>query len=125
MLDLITAKREALRRNIERYSRLLTTNLTNEERGKLHRRLAEDWAVLSKLNSTADCAGDDEPPVVQQNGPPLLWQRFPILRDEVSLGTPGPQVSVAPDCPSAKLTGLALIGPRTAAGSSRSNDRAV
>ena len=70
MLDRITAKREALSRNILEHSRLLTTELTNEERGKLHRHLAEDWATLSKLNATARqlTSLGDELPALQQPG---------------------------------------------------------
>ena len=73
MLDRITAKREALSRNILEHSRLLTTELTNEERGKLHRHLAEDWATLSKLNATARSRGD-ESPALQQPGRSLLHE---------------------------------------------------
>ena len=70
MLDAITAQREALSRKILEYSRLLTTELTNEERGKLHRHLAEDWATLSKLNATARqlTSLGDESPALQQPG---------------------------------------------------------
>jgi hypothetical protein len=50
ILDGNSAKRRALRKNIERYSRLLETVLTAIERTNLHKRMAEDWAVLSQLN---------------------------------------------------------------------------
>jgi hypothetical protein len=76
MLDTITAKREALRRNILEYSRLLTTELTSEQRGTLHRHLAEDWAILSKLNATARqlTGRRDEPRALQQRGQSLLHE---------------------------------------------------
>lgn len=53
MFDVIAARRQALRRNIERYSRLLETELTENERANLHKRMVEDWAVLSRLNEAA------------------------------------------------------------------------
>jgi hypothetical protein len=57
--DIIAAQRKALRRNIERYSRLLETELTEIERANLHKRMAEDWAVLCRLNqATAPISGD-------------------------------------------------------------------
>jgi hypothetical protein len=57
--DLIAAQRQALRRNIERYSRLLETELTENERANLHKRMAEDWAVLSRLNQATGAAASE------------------------------------------------------------------
>jgi hypothetical protein len=39
--DIIAAQRKALRLNIERYSGLLETELTETERANLHKRMAE------------------------------------------------------------------------------------
>jgi hypothetical protein len=60
MPDIIAAQRKALRCNIERYSRLLETELTEIERANLHKRMVKDWAVLSRLNHATDpTAGED------------------------------------------------------------------
>jgi uncharacterized protein YPO0396 len=57
MTNLRTAKILSHRRNIQRYGRLLATELTEIERQYLHRRIAEEQAELERLQS--------EPPVEQ------------------------------------------------------------
>jgi hypothetical protein len=49
MIDFNTAQVRSHRRNIERYSRLLATELTDLERQYLHRRIAEEHAQLEQL----------------------------------------------------------------------------
>jgi hypothetical protein len=51
MTDLDTAKILSHRRNIQRYCRLLATELTDIERQYLHRRIAEEYAELKRLQS--------------------------------------------------------------------------
>jgi hypothetical protein len=53
MIDFNTAQVRSHRRNIERYSRLLATELTDLERQYLHRRIAEEHAQLEQLKKTA------------------------------------------------------------------------
>ena len=48
MTDFHTAKILSHRRNIQRYARLLTTQLTELERQYLHKRIAEEQAALQK-----------------------------------------------------------------------------
>jgi hypothetical protein len=49
MIDFRTAKMRGHRRNIERYFRLLATELTDLERQYLHKRIAEEHAQLERL----------------------------------------------------------------------------
>jgi hypothetical protein len=49
MIDFHTAKMRSHRRNIERYCRLLATELTELERQYLHKRIAEQHAQLERL----------------------------------------------------------------------------
>ena len=49
MIDFHTAKMRGHRRNIERYCRLLATELTELERQYLHKRIAEEHAQLERL----------------------------------------------------------------------------
>jgi hypothetical protein len=77
MLDVTSARRNALRRNIERCSRLLETELTSIERGNLHKRMAEDWAVLSRLNQSADGSAADGSHGAQPSQPPEHLERRP------------------------------------------------
>jgi hypothetical protein len=49
MIDFHTAKMRGHRRNIERYCRLLATELTDLERQYLHKRIAEEQAQLERL----------------------------------------------------------------------------
>jgi hypothetical protein len=51
MTDFRTAKILSHRRNIQRYARLLATELTELERQYLHRRIAEEQAELDRLQS--------------------------------------------------------------------------
>ena len=51
MTDFRTAKILSHRRNIQRYGRLLATELTELERQYLHRRIAEEQAELDRLQS--------------------------------------------------------------------------
>jgi bacterioferritin (cytochrome b1) len=52
MVDFRTAKMLGYRRNIERYCRLLTTELTDLERQYLHKRIAEEYAQLELLEKS-------------------------------------------------------------------------
>jgi hypothetical protein len=52
MIDLRTAKILGHRRNIERYCRLLATQLTDLERQYLHKRIAEEHAELERLHES-------------------------------------------------------------------------
>jgi hypothetical protein len=49
MIDFNTARVRGHRRNIERYCRLLATELTDIERQYLHKRIAEEHAQLERL----------------------------------------------------------------------------
>ena len=51
MTDFRTAKILSHRRNLQRYARLLATELTELERQYLHRRIAEEQAELERLRS--------------------------------------------------------------------------
>jgi hypothetical protein len=48
-IDFRTARMRTHRRNIQRYGRLLATELTDLERQYLHRRIAEEQAELEQL----------------------------------------------------------------------------
>jgi hypothetical protein len=48
MNDLLAAKMRNHRRNIQRYSRLLATSLTDLERQYLHKRIADEQAELER-----------------------------------------------------------------------------
>jgi bacterioferritin (cytochrome b1) len=52
MSDYRTAKMLGHRRNIERYCRLLATELTDLERQYLHKRIAEEQAQLERLEKS-------------------------------------------------------------------------
>jgi hypothetical protein len=49
MLDLQSARVETHRKNLDRYSRLLATELTAVEREYIHNRIAEERAELDRL----------------------------------------------------------------------------
>jgi 5-bromo-4-chloroindolyl phosphate hydrolysis protein len=49
MIDFKTARVRGHRQNIERYCRLLATELTDLERQYLHKRIAEEHAQLEQL----------------------------------------------------------------------------
>jgi len=49
MRDLLTAKMRTHRRNIQRYSRLLATNLSDLERQYLHKRIVDEHSELERL----------------------------------------------------------------------------
>ena len=49
MIDFHAAQVRGHRRNIERYCRLLATDLTELERQYLHKRIAEEHAQLERL----------------------------------------------------------------------------
>ena len=57
-IDYATARMQSHRRNIRRYSRLLSTPLTDLERQYLHRRIAEEQAELERL-AQAGHSGQD------------------------------------------------------------------
>jgi hypothetical protein len=52
MIDLKTAQVRRHRQNIERYCRLLATELTDLERQYLHKRIAEEYAQLKRLGDS-------------------------------------------------------------------------
>ena len=52
MIDLKTAQARRHRQNIERYCRLLATELTDLERHYLHKRIAEEYAQLKRLEKS-------------------------------------------------------------------------
>jgi len=52
MIDFHRAKMRGHRRNIERYCRLLATELTDLERQYLHKRIAEEHAQLERLEKS-------------------------------------------------------------------------
>jgi hypothetical protein len=53
MIDFYTAQVRRHRQNIERYCRLLATELTDLERQYLHKRIAEEYAQLEQLKNAA------------------------------------------------------------------------
>jgi hypothetical protein len=53
MIDFHAAQVRRHRQNIERYCRLLATELTDLERQYLHRRIAEEHAQLEQLEKAA------------------------------------------------------------------------
>ena len=54
MIDVHTAKMRGHRQNIERYCRLLATELTDLERQYLHKRIAEEHAQLERLEKNKE-----------------------------------------------------------------------
>jgi hypothetical protein len=56
MIDFNTARVRRHRQNIERYCRLLGTELTDLERRYLHKRIAEEYAQLEQLGKAASRA---------------------------------------------------------------------
>jgi hypothetical protein len=52
MIDLHAAQVRCHRRNIERYCRILATDLTDLERQYLHKRIAEEHAQLERLEKS-------------------------------------------------------------------------
>ena len=52
MIDFNTAQVRGHRQNIERYCRLLATELTDLERQYLHKRIAEEYAQLKRLQKS-------------------------------------------------------------------------
>ena len=52
MIDFPTAKILSHRRNLQRYARLLATELTELERQYLHKRIAEEQAALEQLQAS-------------------------------------------------------------------------
>ena len=56
MIDFNTAQLRRHRQNIERYCRLLATELTDLERQYLHKRIAEEYAQLEQLKNAASRA---------------------------------------------------------------------
>jgi len=53
MIDFKTAQLRRHRQNIERYCRMLATELTELERQYLHKRIAEEYAQLEQLEKAA------------------------------------------------------------------------
>jgi hypothetical protein len=56
MIDLKAAQVRLHRQNIQRYCRLLATELADLERQYLHKRIAEEYAQLKRLEKTADAS---------------------------------------------------------------------
>jgi hypothetical protein len=52
MIDFPTAKILSHQRNLQRYARLLATELTELERQYLHKRIAEEQAALEQLQES-------------------------------------------------------------------------
>jgi DNA-binding transcriptional regulator GbsR (MarR family) len=53
MIDFKTAQVRRHQQNLERYCRLLATELTNLQRQYLHKRIAEEYAQLKRLEKAA------------------------------------------------------------------------
>jgi hypothetical protein len=71
MHDLRNAKILSHRRNIQRYCRLLGTELTELERSYLHKRIAEEQAELERwMMPTAQPRSEDDAPIAAQAGEP-------------------------------------------------------
>jgi hypothetical protein len=60
MIDHNTARVRRHRQNIERYCRLLATELTDLERQYLHKRIAEEYAQLEGLEKAASRANTSQ-----------------------------------------------------------------
>jgi hypothetical protein len=60
MIDFKTAQVRRHRQNIERYCRLLATELTDLERQYLHKRIAEEYAQLKQLEKAASQANPSQ-----------------------------------------------------------------
>jgi hypothetical protein len=56
MIEFKTAQVPRHRQNIDRYCRLLATELTNLERQYLHKRIAEEYAQLERLEKASSRA---------------------------------------------------------------------
>jgi 5-bromo-4-chloroindolyl phosphate hydrolysis protein len=56
MIDFYTAQVRRHRQNVERYCRLLATELTDLERQYLHKRIAEEYAQLKQLEKAVSQA---------------------------------------------------------------------
>jgi hypothetical protein len=54
MIDFHAAQARGHRQNIERYCRLLATELTDLERHYLHKRIAEEYAQLERLEKSEE-----------------------------------------------------------------------
>jgi hypothetical protein len=67
MIDFKTAQVRRHQQNIERYCRLLATELTDLEREYLHKRIAEEYAQLKRFEKAAfrATAWQDDTPVEQ------------------------------------------------------------
>jgi hypothetical protein len=70
MNDLRTAKIRSHRRNIQRYSRLLATSISDLERQYLHKRIADEQAELERweMQSSQPQHAAGTPPVENDNG---------------------------------------------------------
>ena len=60
MIDFKTAQERRHRQNIQRYCRLLATELTDLERQYLHKRIAEEYAQLKPLEKAASQANTSQ-----------------------------------------------------------------
>jgi hypothetical protein len=72
-IDFRTARMRTHRRNIQRYGRLLATELTDLERQYLHRRIAEEQSELERLA----CEGDPHSQAPSRNQQMLEEVRQP------------------------------------------------
>ena len=70
MTDFLTAKIRSHRRNIQRYSRLLATSLSELERQYLHKRIADEKAELERweMQSSQSQHAAGTPPVENDSG---------------------------------------------------------
>ena len=70
MTDFLTAKIRSHRRNIQRYSRLLATSLSELERQYLHKRIADEQAELERweMQSSQSQHAAGTPPVENDSG---------------------------------------------------------
>jgi 5-bromo-4-chloroindolyl phosphate hydrolysis protein len=64
MIDFHAAQIRGHRQNIERYCRLLATELTDLERRYLHKRIAEEHAQLERIKKI----GEEQQPEVRLKG---------------------------------------------------------
>ena len=70
MTDFLTAKIRSHGRNIQRYSRLLATSLSELERQYLHKRIADEQAELERcgMQSSQSQHAAGTPPVENDSG---------------------------------------------------------
>jgi len=85
MIDFNTAQVRGHRRNIERYCRLLATELTDLEREYLHKRIAEEHAQLERLEKSQGEQQTDVVMVLAASPSTLVIGSATEATDQVSL----------------------------------------